>query len=296
MPVPVPEHPYPTGPLAVRYRSYELHQLRAGTIGQVRVEVENAGTGTWYSTGRANIRLCHHWLDRFGNVLVWEGMRTMLPRPVEPGARVELDLPLAAPMPPGPYRLSIDLVDEGRHWFAELGNVPLEVEVEVLPRLARRALAVRVDGDRPAELEETRRALATQEEPIVEEDAEAVAFLGAGCVPAPDWSRRVLDAHDEGFVAVGGSVEVTGSRLAKRGAGRELVAWAPGFGRSPSWSEPLLCPSLLTGELAHAPWTDPVAGLPALDPGGLVAPWLCDGRIRLAVRATALQQAGRRHA
>ena len=59
--------------------------------------------------------------------------------------------------------------------------------------------------------------------------------------PAPDWSRLLLDAHQEGYAAVGPALEVS------RGERRRFAAWAPGGGRNPRFSEPLLLPSLLAG-------------------------------------------------
>ena len=112
-------------------------------------------------------------------------------------------------------------------------------------------------------------------------------FLAAGCEPAPDWSTRILDAHCEGFAACAGSIEPLGGPLARRALGRELAAWAPGFGRAPSWQLPLLCPSLLAELVPSATWVEPVAGLPALDPRPLGEPWICDGRIRVAARRRA---------
>ncbi|MDQ3993098.1 MAG: hypothetical protein M3229_05520, partial [Actinomycetota bacterium] len=108
--------------------------------------------------------------------------------------------------------------------------------------------------------------------------------------PWSDWSRRILDAHEEGFAVVAGSIAVTGGPLARRAA-RELAAWRPGFGRSPAWSLPLLCPSVL-GDVDVRPEPS-VLGLPGLEPGGLEEPWLCDGRIGLVVPATALRRADR---
>ncbi|MBA2383712.1 MAG: hypothetical protein H0V68_03505, partial [Actinobacteria bacterium] len=90
----------------------------------------------------------------------------------------------------------------------------------------------------------------------------------AGAIPEPDWSRRVLDAHAEGFVAVGGSIE---SR------NRALRPWAPGGGRNPSFGHPLLLPSLLAGIEP-----DEHEGLPAHFPDD--EPSLFDGRIRLRLR------------
>lgn len=285
----------PAGPLAVRWLTHDIPPPKAGTIFHARVELENAGMVAWSSEARIVVNLSYHWLDGLGNPIVWEGQRTPLPGSISPGDAVAVDLRVAAPTPPATYRLGIDLVAEGRFWFAELGNERLELDLDVAPRLTRRALAVRLEpgpGDLAAA---TNAALARQEEPLADE-GEAVAFLAPGCVPAPDWSRRVLDAHDEGFAAVAGSVEVKGGLLERRRLAAPLAPWAPGFGRAPTWSLPLLCPSLVRELADAAPWTERVAGLPALDQAMLAEPWICDGRIRLAIAARALRQADRRPA
>ena len=259
---PVGEHPVPAGPLAVRWLAYELPELRAGTSGTLRVRVRNAGSATWRSRGEAGVQASYHWLDPLGNAIVWDGPRTALERPVEPGTEVELELELRAPQPPGRYRLALDLVEELRYWFAEVGSSPHELDVEVRPRIDERRLAVVVHGGPDFE---TSGALAFQDEPVVEHDAVAVAHLVAGASPALDWSRRILDAHAEGYAAVGGSIETRE---------KALRPWAPGGGRNPGFAHPLLLPSLLVGlEPAEH------AGLPAYMPGA--DPWLFDGRIRL---------------
>lgn len=275
--VPAPPHVVPAGPLAVRWLAYELPPLRAGCLARARLELENAGSATWRSNGREGIQASYHWLDPLGNPIVWDGVRTALPHPVEVGERVELVAPLEAPMPPGPYRLAFDLLHEHRFWFSELGNDPLDLDAAVAGRLLRRALAVRIAPGPPDLVAVTEAALAAQEEPV-SADAEATAHVAAGCLPAPDWSVRILDAHDEGFAAVGGAVEVEGGWLARRRL-PELAAWAPGFGRRPDPAEPLLCPSLLV----DAPLGD-VAGLPAVDPAAVAGRSLADGRIRVRLR------------
>ena len=272
---PVGEHPVPSGPLAVRWLAYELGGPRAGATGPARVRLENAGSATWRSRGKEGVQLAYHWLDDRGNPILWDGLRSAFPQPVGPGERAELAVELLAPMPPGRYMLAFDLVEEHRYWFAEVGSHVLELDVEVAPRIAARRLAAAVHPG-PGDEADTRAALAAQEEPLVESEAEVVAHLAAGCVPAPDWSRRVLDAHAEGFVAVGGSLEPEGGPLERRRFGRRLAAWAPGTGRNPSFQQPLLCPSLLAG-------LEPGEheGLPAWDGGG---PALYDGRIALRLR------------
>jgi hypothetical protein len=151
---------------------------------------------------------------------------------------------------------------------------------------------VQIDDGSPELVELTRTALAELDEPVAAE-AEATAYLAAGARPARSWSRLLLDAHEEGFAVAGGSIEVHRSGLL-RGAPRELAPWKPGFGRSPGWELPLLCPSILTSAVPEPPWTDPVAGLPALDPEQLSEPWLCDGRIVVGVDARALRRDDRR--
>jgi len=270
---PAPPHDVPAGPIAARWLGYELPPLLAGTTGTARVAVENAGSAIWRSAGKEGVQLAYHWLDPLGNPIVWDGARSAFEQPVGPGERAELGVALSVPTPPGDYRLAFDLVHEHRFWFAEVGSPTLDLPVAVLPRIARRTLAVRILGD-PAAAVVTRAALAAQEEPVADE-GEATAYLAAGWLPAPDWSRRILDAHEEGFVAVAGSVEVEGGR-STRALRKELAPWAPGFGRAPEWPRPLLCPSLLV----EAPLGE-LHGLPALDPGEVDGPVLCDGRIRV---------------
>ncbi len=260
---PVGEHPVPVGPLAVRWLAYELPAFRAGTTGIGRVSLRNDGSAPWRSRGEAGVQLSYHWLDDRGNAIVWDGPRVAFERLVAPGEEVELAVELRAPQPPGRYRLAFDLVEEFRFWFEEIGSSPLRLDVDVLPRIDERRLAVVVRG---GDSEETASALALQEEPVVDEDAVAVAYLVAGASPAPDWSRRVLDAHAEGFAAVGGSIETPE---------RALRPWAPGGGRNPAFAHPLLLPSLLTG-------LEPGEheGLPAYVPED-DEPAIFDGRIRL---------------
>lgn len=228
----VPAHAVPAGPLAVRWLGYELDELQAGVAGRARVELENAGSASWH-----DLFIAYHWLDDLGNAIDWDGLRTPLP-PLAPGDRTRTELTVLGLIPPGRYRLAFDLVLEQRYWLSEIGNELLDVDVEV--------------GERDA--------------------SSRVAYLPPEVRPAPDWHERVRAAHEEGYAAVGGSLEA--------GRRRELRAYAPGGGRNPSFHEPLVCPSLL---LPLAP-NCTVAGLPAWRPEG-DEPWIYDGRIRARLRS-----------
>jgi hypothetical protein len=217
----------PTGPLVARWRSLEHGRVEAGALQHATVEVENAGSAAWRTRGHHDgIFVSYHWLDSRGNPIVWDGCRTGLERPVPPGETLRQRIDLRGPIPPGRYRLALDLLEEFRYWLAELGSPTLEEEVDVVPR-----------------------------------DASAArAFLADGAEPAPGWREGVRALHEEGYSAVGGAVEAGGGLLRRTPA--ELAPYAPGGGRHPVFPHPLVCPSLLPPLEPNAE----VAGLPAYRP------------------------------
>ena len=145
---------------------------------------------------------------------------------------------MRAPIPPGRYRLALDLVAEFRAWFSELGSPMLAEDVEVLPRAG---------------------------EPNV--------LLPAYVEPAPGWADVVRAAHAEATASSRARSTGTGRRFA---TGRASSSpYAPGPGRVPGFAAPLLCPSVLPGiELEPL---EPIAGLPAFAAPS-EEPWIYDGR------------------
>jgi hypothetical protein len=233
----IASHDVPAGPLSVRWLEVDVPAVPAGAKTQLRVQLENAGTAPWRA-----LNLAYHWLDDRGNPIVWDGVRT----PVDgaPGERRTLSAELRGPIPPGRYRLALDLVDEHRFWLAELGNHSPTFDVDVEPRDATAARA----------------------------------YVPNGIDVAPDWEERVYVAHTEGYAAVAGSIEWTGTGRRRRNPD-ELEPYAPGGGRNPAFSYPLACPSLLPPLEPNAE----VFGLPAWRPEG-DEPWLFDARIALRLR------------
>ena len=183
------------GPLVVRWHALELAPVEAGTLQQATVEVENAGSATWRTRGpKDGLFVAYHWLDERGNPIVWDGRRTPLERAVAPGETLRQQFALRAPIPPGRYRLAVDIVEELRFWLAELGNAPLEEEVDVAPR-----------------------------------DASAArAFLPDGAEPAADWHELARALHAEGYSAVGGAVEPERGLLRRKSASSSRTRPAAG--------------------------------------------------------------------
>ena len=218
-----------SGPLVARWRLLEHGPVEAGALHRATVEVENAGTATWRSRGPdEGLFVSYHWLDERGNPIVWDGARTALAGETAPGALLRQELDLRGPIPPGRYRLAVDLVEEHRFWLAELGNAPLEEEVMVISRDA----------------------------------SGARAYLPEGAETGSGWHERMRAVHAEGYAAVGGAVELQRGPLRRQNAG--LAVYAPGGGRHPRFPYPLVCPSLLPPLEPN----DEVEGLPAYRPEG----------------------------
>jgi hypothetical protein len=228
------------GPLAVRFDSWTLDEAQAGVVGSATVELENAGRIRW----NESVQLSYHWLDDRDNPIVWDGIRTPLPR-LEPGERATVSARVRGPIPPGRYRLALDLVAEFRAWFSELGaDQTVTRDVDVLPRTS------------PFQTE-----------------------LPDGVEPAAEWAERVAATHADGFAVVAGAI-VWGGGLLDRSP-RELGPYRPGSGRVPGFAAPLLCPSVVDGvQLERLP---DVAGLPAYA-APQDEPWIYDGRIVLRAR------------
>jgi hypothetical protein len=181
-----------------------------------------------------------HWLDDRDNPIVWDGPRNEVP-PLAPGEQAPVAVTIRVPIPPGRYRLAFDMVAEFRAWFSELGSPMLAQDVVVVPRAG-----------------------------------EPNAELPAGVEPAPDWDERVRAAHAEGFGVVASAIDSPRSLL--RRPPRELEPYAPGPGRVPAFSAPLLCPSVLPGVQLEP--LGEIAGLPAFA-APQNEPWVYDGRIVL---------------
>lgn len=119
-------------------RSFRMEPLTASTSTQIsltnaKVSVPLANGHLWVQCELTNgtsqrvcschpapIHLSYHWFDADGNVTIFEGLRTALIPPLDPGSSRIYELKVAAPLASGKYCLRITLVQEGVRWFDEL--------------------------------------------------------------------------------------------------------------------------------------------------------------------------------
>src|SRR5205823_12963735 len=65
--------------------------LQTGAVSGIPLRITNTGRLTWDPAADHPFRLSYHWLRDDGvRVAEWEGLRTLFPEPVPPGASVEL--------------------------------------------------------------------------------------------------------------------------------------------------------------------------------------------------------------
>ena len=95
------------------------------------VRLQNRGWEAWSSHAERPVLASYHWLDRDGQVLEFDGLRTALPRVLGPGETCEVALQVRAPGRPGRCILAIDLVHEQVTWFSQAGQPCMEVPFTV---------------------------------------------------------------------------------------------------------------------------------------------------------------------
>jgi hypothetical protein len=93
--------------------------------------IENAGGATWLHQNSeifGIVRLASHLYGGDGALLNVDFSRHPLPRDVDPGESVDVEIRLALPDDRA-YRMTFDLVAEGVSWFEPLGSQPIELSV-----------------------------------------------------------------------------------------------------------------------------------------------------------------------
>ena len=126
----------PESGFQVAFESHKIaSQMTSGKTISANITVKNISPVTWPSKpdtkGRYAVNLSYHWLNQKGAPVVFEGLRTPLPKDLKPGESVNLNAAIQAPANPGKYTLEVTLVQEQVAWFPENKGAKLVLPVTV---------------------------------------------------------------------------------------------------------------------------------------------------------------------
>lgn len=108
-----------------------LKEMKRGEIVRAGVTIRNTSSEVWPSKGGSPVHLSYHWLDKAGNVVVFDGERTALPMDIEAGGSANVRALIKAPERPGNYILRMTMVQEFVAWFDHRGAKVLNVPVVI---------------------------------------------------------------------------------------------------------------------------------------------------------------------
>ena len=126
----------PESGFQVAFESHKVaSEMKSGKTVAADLTVKNISPMTWPSKpdnqGRYAVNLSYHWLNRKGEAVVFDGLRTPLPRDLKPGESADLKAAIQAPAISGRYLLEVTLVQERSAWFPEKGGAKLVLPVNV---------------------------------------------------------------------------------------------------------------------------------------------------------------------
>jgi radical SAM protein with 4Fe4S-binding SPASM domain len=103
-----------------------------------RLRLRNDSPFTWFSSRRptetCRVNVAYHLFDAAGRLLLWDGLRTPLPRNVPPGGELELSVQVKIPDSSGELVIAFDLVNEDVRWFELEQRLRVKVADEILLR------------------------------------------------------------------------------------------------------------------------------------------------------------------
>lgn len=126
----------PLGGFKVEFVKHEIPtEMMAGQTVSAEVSIKNVSSATWPSKpdpkGNYAVYLSYHWLDRRRQIVVFEGLRSPLPRDLNPGESTSLKATIRAPEKPGEFLLHLSLLQEGVGWFSEKDGGQILIPISV---------------------------------------------------------------------------------------------------------------------------------------------------------------------
>jgi len=107
-------------------------RIQVGRLTNLPLNVVNLADTPISSFSASPVLMSYHWKRKSGEVAVWDGIRTFLPRVLHKGDSDDIFLAVRAPEDPGDYLLEVSILEEGRAWYDDLvGGIPIRIETVV---------------------------------------------------------------------------------------------------------------------------------------------------------------------
>lgn len=121
------------GPYDIEYLEYDgPTQVNRGVEFRAQIQFYNRSSRCLSSYSKDNPDLIsYHWLNDQGVMILRDGLRTILPRPLKPDEKCKAEMKILSPDRPGKYILTIDLVREGKTWFSEFGTPCKHIHMKI---------------------------------------------------------------------------------------------------------------------------------------------------------------------
>jgi SAM-dependent methyltransferase len=108
-------------------------QLEAGKPVAMTFAVTNTSSVTWGDHDQVRFGLKWFTGDRDERVLIDDGQRILLPGPVAPGERIEVEANVDIPGSVGEFTVDVDLLQESVAWFEQHGSPVVRLAVTTTP-------------------------------------------------------------------------------------------------------------------------------------------------------------------
>ncbi|MDD1700436.1 MAG: methyltransferase domain-containing protein [Methanoregula sp.] len=97
----------------------------------VEITIDNLSDERWVSLPPNPVHLAYHWLDEKREIIVFDGMRTVIRYPLLPGEKRTFSIDVIAPPRDGNNILQVTLVQEGCFWFEKfVRDLPVFLKIK----------------------------------------------------------------------------------------------------------------------------------------------------------------------
>lgn len=109
----------------------KLERMKVNEVIVLELEICNTSSQAWTTIGLRSVSVSYHWLDQTGEMFIFDGERTKLPRDIQAGQKFRLWTTVKAPSMLGCFTLVLSLVQDYVAWFDEMGCPTTTIQVRI---------------------------------------------------------------------------------------------------------------------------------------------------------------------